>query len=139
MLLISSTAASAQPAEGGYRTGAGGQIGNPSGIVGKYYERPGLAYTALLAFDLNDDSFYLNAHRVQERPFAEVSPLNFYYGLGGLLGADDNDLLLGASLIGGVNFFTGRYEVFAQALPTLRVVPGTRGTVGFGGGLRYYF
>lgn len=122
--------------------GLGGQIGDPSGVSFKFYERPDLAWDFLLAFDLNDDFVFLNGNRVWEQPIQD-SPLRYYYGFGAFLGAEsragDDDVIFGGSFTVGFTLFIERFEVFLNLTPRLRVLPGTRGDLGGGGGLRYYF
>lgn len=121
--------------------GLGGQVGSPSGITVKWYDAPGRAFDLFGAWDLND-FFFLNLHMLFERPVAD-SPLNFYYGPGAYIGVverrRENDVAVGVSGNFGLNFFTERFEVFLQLTPRLNVVPDTRGRLGAGVGLRYYF
>ncbi len=135
----------AQAQEPGTTIGLGGQIGDPSGVSFKFYEQPDRSYDFLLALDLNDDFFFLNAHRLAERPLGTEAPLRYYYGPGVILGLDgddeddDNDVVLGVSVTLGANLFIERFEVFLNLTPRLRVLPATDGALGGGGGLRYYF
>ena len=124
--------------------GLGGQIGDPSGITLKIYQRPGFAYEFLAAWDL-DDFFFLNGHALFERPIPD-SPLRYYLGPGIVVGVEEddgpgggNDLVLGISGQFGVNFFVERFEVFLHLTPRLTVIPNTQGNIGGGIGLRYYF
>lgn len=120
--------------------GIGGQIGEPSGVTLKIYQRPTLAYELLAAWDL-DQFFYLNAHALYERPIPD-SPLRYYFGPGVVLGVTDGrgstDLVVGLSGQAGVNFFVERFEVFLHLTPRLNIIPNTDGDVGGGIGLRYY-
>lgn len=120
--------------------GIGGQIGEPSGVTFKIYQRPTLAYEFLAAWDL-DRFFYLNAHALYERPIPD-SPLRYYFGPGIVLGVTDDsgstDLVVGLSGQAGVNFFVERFEVFLHLTPRLDIIPSTDGEVGGGIGLRYY-
>lgn len=124
--------------------GLGGQIGDPSGVTLKFYQRPGFAYDLLAAWDL-DDFFFLNGHALYEKPIPD-SPLRFFVGPGLVVGfqdssgADDNDeVVVGVSGQFGLNFFVEQFEVFLQLTPRLHVLPATDGDVGGGVGLRYYF
>ncbi len=120
--------------------GLGGQIGDPSGITLKWYDRPGRAYELLGAWDL-DDFLFLNLHYLFERPI-QNSPLNLFLGPGVYIGVEDrrdSELVVGASATFGLNFFAEQFEVFLQLTPRLNVVPNTRGDLGGGVGLRYYF
>ena len=121
--------------------GIGGQIGEPSGVTLKIYQRPGLAYELLAAWDL-DAFFFLNGHALYERPIPD-SPLHYYLGPGAIIGiAEDNDggsdLVIGISGQVGIDFFVERFEVFLHLTPRLSIIPQTDGEVGGGIGLRYY-
>jgi len=121
--------------------GLGGQIGDPSGVTLKLYQRPGLAYEFLAAWDL-DRFFFLNGHVLYERPIPD-SPLHYYFGPGVILGIsddgpDDAELVIGISGQVGVNFFVERFEVFLHLTPRLSIIPDTDGDFGGGIGLRYY-
>lgn len=132
-------AANAQSRRGD--VGLGGQVGEPSGLTLKAYQRPGFAYDFLAAWDL-DNFFFLNVHGLYERPLQD-SPLRYYYGPGVLLGVrdgrDGDDLTLGLSASFGLNFFIEQFEVYLQLTPRLHLVPETDGAIGGGVGLRYYF
>lgn len=145
MLLASTSKSAAQnlhTAQGpATNFGIGGQIGDPSGVTLKFYQRPGLAYELLAAWDL-DDFFFLNGHVLYERPIPD-SPLHYYFGPGAIIGisdegVDDAELVVGISGQVGVNFFVERFEVFLHLTPSLRIIPDTDGDVGGGIGLRYY-
>lgn len=121
--------------------GVGGQLGEPSGITIKLYERPGFAYELLAAWDL-DDFFFMNGHALYESAIPDA-PLRFYLGPGVLVGVregrpDDSDFVIGISGEFGVNYFVERFEVFLHLTPRLGVIPSTEGDVGGGIGLRYY-
>ncbi len=122
--------------------GVGGQIGDPSGITLKVYQRSGFAYDFLAAWDL-DRFFFLNAHALYERPIPE-SPLRYYLGPGAVLGFQEapdngNEIVIGVSGQFGLDFFVEQFEVFLQLTPRLNVIPDTHGQIGGGVGLRYYF
>ncbi len=140
-LVVASPAYAQSPAG---EVGLGGQIGDPSGITLKLYQRPGFAYDLLAAWDL-DRFFFLNAHALYERPITD-SPLRYYLGPGILLGFqedagpdEETNIVIGASGQFGVNFFVEQFEVFLQLTPRLSVIPDTDGEIGGGIGLRYYF
>ena len=124
--------------------GLGGQIGDPSGVTLKFYQRPGFAYDLLAAWDL-DDFFFLNVHALYEKPIPD-SPLRYYLGPGFVVGfrearrSDrDDEVVIGISGQFGLNFFVEQFEVFLQLTPRLHVLPATDVDVGGGVGLRYYF
>lgn len=137
-LLGAPTAEAQNPAS---NIGIGGQIGDPSGVTMKLYQRPGFAYEFLAAWDL-DSFFFLNAHALYERPIPD-SPLRYYVGPGLIIGlredpGDGTDLVVGISGQVGVDFFVERFEVFLHLTPRLDVIPSTEGDIGGGIGLRYY-
>lgn len=121
-------------------TAVGGQIGDPSGLSIKMYQRPGLAYEVLAAWNLGN-FYYLSMHGALEQPFEE-SPLHYYWGPGIALGVEKKagkmELVVGACANVGVNFFTGRFEVFLQMTPRITLLPDIKGNIGGGVGLRYY-
>ncbi len=124
--------------------GLGGQIGDPSGLALKVYQRPGFAYDVLAAWDL-DDFFFLNGHALYEKEIPD-SPLRYYLGPGIVLGfrddrpaRDEAEVVVGISGQFGLNFFVEQFEVFLQITPRLHVIPDTDGDIGGGVGLRYYF
>lgn len=123
--------------------GLGAQLGDPSGITLKLYQRNDFAYDFLAAWDL-DDFFFLNGHALYERPIPD-SPLHYYFGPGIVIGIEDRgrdrdtELIIGISGQVGLNFFVERFEVFLQLTPRLNIIPDTRGDLGGGIGLRYYF
>lgn len=142
ILCLISTPIHAQSPAG--RVGLGGQIGDPSGITLKVYQRPGFAYDLLAAWDL-DQFFFLNAHALYETPIPD-SPLRYYLGPGILIGfrddhpfRDQDEVVVGISGQFGLNFFVEQFEVFLQLTPRLHVIPDTDGDIGGGVGLRYYF
>ncbi len=128
----------------GHRLGIGGQIGDPSGVTLKTYQRRGFAYDFLAAWSL-DDYFLLNAHAIYERPL-ENTTVNYYFGPGAFIivadqdrrNRDESEVVLGISGNFGINLFIERFEVFLQITPRLSLTPETDGDVGGGLGLRYY-
>ena len=131
----------AAPAQTRYSSiGFGAQMGAPTGVTLRLYERAPYIYDFLAAWDL-DDSFFLNVHGLRERPIRD-SQLNFYYGPGGLFGIErrgnDLDVVLGASANVGLNYFVERFEVFLQLTPRLILLERTTADLGGGVGLRYY-
>lgn len=121
--------------------GVGGQVGDPSGVTLRLYGHARFVYDVLGAWDL-DRFFFLNVHGLIEHPF-ESSDLNVFYGPGLLLGVEehrrDEEVVLGISANVGVNYYVERFEVYVQLTPRIHLVPDTRGNVGGGIGLRYYF
>lgn len=121
--------------------GLGAQAGRPSGLAAKLYRHAQLSYDLMLAWDLNHTVFG-HAHRVHEGPLPN-SPLHVFAGPG-LFGRFDgtrprHSTTFGISGAFGLNFFRGRFEVFLQTTPRLRLYPNTRGRLGGGVGLRYFF
>ncbi len=121
--------------------GLGAQAGRPSGLAAKLYRSPQLGYDLLVASDLHE-SFFVHAHRLHERPVPN-SPLHAFVGPGLFADRDAartrNRTTFGISGTFGLNFFKGPFEVFFQATPRLRLYPNTRGRLGGGVGLRYFF
>ncbi|GIV60871.1 hypothetical protein GQ464_004960 [Rhodocaloribacter litoris] len=139
--------AQAQP--DGRRFGLGAQIGTPAGLTIKFYRVPPPSGTGwrpdaltLLAAWNRSAALRLHAYLTGERPIPD-SPLRYFAGPGLVLGLagtrPDADLLLGAGGTFGVNFFRERFEVYLLAAPRLNLLPGLRGVLDAGVGLRYYF
>lgn len=129
----------------GRAVGLGGQIGDPSGITLKLYQRPGFAYDFLAAWDF-DDFFFLNAHALYERPFLDAPRVGrrvprYFLGPGAVLGIEErtDKIVIGLSGNFGINLFIERFELFVQITPRINVIPNTDGDIGGGIGLRYYF
>lgn len=120
--------------------GAGAQAGLPGGLSLKLYRSGSIAYDILANTDL-DDRFVVYTHRLWERPIPN-SPLWWYAGPGILAGgerlADTPMPVLGASALGGLNFYRERFEVFLQILPRLQIRPEVTPRFGGSVGLRYY-
>ena len=120
--------------------GAGAQAGLPGGLSLKLYRSGSIAYDVLVNTDL-DDRFVVYTHRLWERPIPN-SPLWWYAGPGLLAGgerlADTPVAVVGASALGGLNFYRERFEVFLQILPRLQVRPDVQPRFGGSVGLRYY-
>lgn len=145
---LAATPAAAQSSRPPGRTGIGGQVGDPSGLTLKLYRGTGTrldrafgvtAVDVLAAWDL-DDFLFVNVHAVAERPIPD-SPLRYFIGPGAFVGIDTgpDDVAFGLSVAAGLNVFFDPFEVFVQVIPRIKVVPDTRGTVGAGVGLRYFF
>ena len=144
LLLVAGLCAAADPVQAqvpGRNLGIGGQLGDPSGLTLKLYRHPGFAYDFLLAWDLDDDAFFLNLHGLYERPLQDT-PLRYYLGPGVYVGVRDrpgaSDTFVGISGNFGINYFIERFELFGQLTPRLRLAPSTDGDLGGGIGLRYY-
>lgn len=142
LVLCSPHDARAQRAPG--EVGIGGQVGNPSGLSLKIYQRGFPSYDILAAWDL-DNFFFLNAHMLQERHLGNNERVHFFFGPGAFLGIDDrpadedDDVVVGISGQFGLSVIVERFEIYARVTPRLSLVPGTDGDVGGGLGLRYYF
>lgn len=120
--------------------GVGFQVGRPGGAVVKVYQSGVIAYDGVLTTDA-DEFVASRVHRLWESPIPD-SPLHFYLGPGGLLGAEQLDrspqLRLGLSTEAGLNFYAERFEVFLHVTPTLRFFPDTETYLDGNVGLRYY-
>ena len=123
------------------RLGLGGQAGDPTGLTIKYYVSNNWSSVWVASWNL-ERSLHFSTHLSYERPIPD-SPLHFYIGPG-LFAARGNSsreqrIRIGISLLPGLNFFTGHFEVFLQANPGLRLIPNLRLSTGGVVGLRYYF
>jgi hypothetical protein len=120
--------------------GTGFQVGNPGGLVLKWYRPAPIAYDAVISTD-GDDFAVAHVHRLWEQPLPD-SPLHLFFGPGLMVGAERFGaplrLRLGASGEAGLNFYAERFEVFLHVTPTLRFLPDTDVRVDGIVGLRYY-
>ena len=118
----------------------GAQAGHTSGLTVKLYRRPSTAYEALLTFD-GEGLIQLGLFRVREQPVPPDTLVHAFYGPGVLVG--ERELTTGPTpevAVGGkvgINFYSGRFEVFVHATPATHVHPNLAPTVGGGFGLRY--
>jgi hypothetical protein len=127
--------------------GAGGQVGNPSGVTVKIYNPNTVSFDFLAAWN-RDDFLFLNMHGQYEQPIevANVSGLEYFFGPGAFVGVqdlgegNDEEITFGLSARGGVNIsIIDRFEIYAQLTPRISLSPSTEGDLGVGLGVRYYF
>lgn len=144
-LLFAASPAQAQRTPGAL--GAGGQIGNPSGVTVKVYNPNSISYDFLAAWN-RDDFLFLNVHGQYEHPIAleNVSGIEYFFGPGVFVGVQDlgeggdDDVTFGVSARGGINIpLIDRFEIYAQLTPRISLSPSTEGDLGVGVGVRYYF
>lgn len=119
------------------RLGLGAQIGDPTGLVGRWYFREDAAVDLLAAWGF-DRSLVGTIHATYAYAIPD-SPLGFFLGPGALVGRTArSDIRLGISALMGLQYFTGRFEVFLQARPGMELRPASRVRIGGAAGLRYY-
>lgn len=119
------------------RIGVGAQIGDPSGLVGRWYFREDAAIDLLAAWGF-DRSFVATLHASYAYAIPD-SPLGFFLGPGALAGRTPRfRFRLGLSAVLGLQYFTGRFEVFLQARPGMELRPASHVRLGGAAGLRYY-
>jgi hypothetical protein len=143
--LVAAGPAQAQRSPGAL--GAGGQVGNPSGVTLKVYNPNSVSFDFLAAWNRNDFLF-LNVHGQYERPIEleNVSGIEYFFGPGAFVGVQDlgegtdEDVTFGMSARGGINVpIIDRFEIYAQATPRISLSPSTQADLGVGVGVRYYF
>lgn len=114
------------------RTWIGGELGDPSGVVVRpSYEGKG-SLEFLAAWDL-DEFFFLNVHRMIERPLERGRPMYVMFGPGAFVGLQDRgqtDVVLGVSGRFGIGYRDQDYRVYLAVTPRLSLSPGTDGQVG---------
>lgn len=127
--------------------GIGAQFGQPTGLTVKIYEPRGISTDILAAWDL-DDFFFLNVHGLFERHLGNSGNFHYFVGPGGFIGIRDskggesgssNDVALGISGTLGLNVMVGIAEIYGQITPRLELVKETKGDIGGGVGVRFYF
>jgi hypothetical protein len=122
------------------RVGAGMQVGQPGGVVAKWYRSPPVAYTALLTTD-GDDYASLIVNRLWEGPLRN-SPLGAFVGPGLLVGSTglqrQGAFALGVNGLAGLNFYVEPFEVFLQVTSRFRFLPNREDDVGGTVGMRLY-
>lgn len=131
--------------ESSWSLGVGAMVGRTSGFtVKQFLGDPGAGSAAIRrALELNvtsdvDDFFLGTLYLSTERPIPQ-SPLHSVMGPGIVFGVRNERLFAGISAAVGVHFPRGRYEVFLQLSPVLRLVPDVDGEVGASVGMRYFF
>lgn len=135
----------ATPAAQAQRLGIGGQLGDPSGLTLKLYNPASYSLDFLAAWDLSDDTFFLNVHGLYERHLSPTTRnAHFFFGPGAFVGfrdrdRGDDDVVVGVSGTFGLNYFFENLELYAQLTPRLALTPDTDGDLGGGIGLRFYF
>lgn len=121
------------------RTWIGGELGDPSGVVLRpSYEGQG-SLEFLAAWDL-DEFFFLNVHRMIERPIERGRPMYFMFGPGAFVGFQDRgetEVILGVSGRFGIGYRGQDYRVYLAVTPRLSLSPDTNGQVGAGLGVLF--
>ncbi len=122
--------------------GVGGQLGEPSGVTLKVYNANSPSYDVLAAWSLQEDNVFLNGHLLVENRISTTNldrPLEWFVGPGAFVGLS-GDGVLGVSGTVGLNLIlTDHISIYGRITPRLALAPGTRGDVGGGLGLRYFF
>ena len=123
------------------RLGLGAQVGNPTGMTLKYYFRTNWSGVFLVSWNL-DRFLLMDLHAIKEHPIPD-SPLRFFAGPGIFSFRDssnrDSRFRFGLSVLTGLNFYTGHFEVFLQTNPNIRLSPNLKLSIGGAVGLRYYY
>ena len=138
------TSPGAAVAQSGPSTGVGVQLGSPTGVSVRVVRDAEPHYDFLAAWDF-DDFLFLNANLVWERKVEEgvEVDLRMFYGPGAGLGLRDrpggDDIVLGAGGVIGAALWVESFELFAQLIPQLELVPATDFVIHGGIGVRYHF
>lgn len=153
VLVIALAVGIAAPSAHAQRTsgaaGLGGQVGDPSGLTLKVYNANSASYEVLAAWSSINDFFFLNGHALFETPISAENveqPLDWFIGPGAFIGTFESggpfagEVALGISGTVGIEMvLADHFELYIRATPRFAFAPETRGDLGGGLGLRYYF
>ena len=131
------------------QAGAGLAIGNPTGVVGKYWLSSTQALQAGVAWDFDDagDKVELHLDYLMARgndgmdQAAEGSYWFAYWGVGAKVNVQENDPEFIARFPIGSEYILdkGPFGFFAEVVPGVRFVPDTRFKLSASAGVRFYF
>lgn len=122
--------------------GVGGQLGEPSGVTLKVYNANAPSYDFLAAWSLQDDNVFLNGHLLFENRISTTNldrPLEWFVGPGAFVGLSGNGVLGVSGTIGLNLILTDQLSIYGRVTPRLGLAPSTRGDVGGGLGIQYFF
>ena len=134
--LVAPATASAQSSGG---TGIGVVVGEPTGLTARFM-RGGNNFQVHAAWSFSDEAaLQLNGDYLRSGELDTDPMMPFYFGIGARLKFAD-DALLGVRFPVGLNhFFEGApFEVFAEVVPILNLIPDTELDFNGAVGVRYY-
>lgn len=124
--------------------GLGVILGEPTGLSGKYWVSGRNAIDVGMAWSFRHEGFFhVHADYLWHFPLQTQSAerFNFYAGVGGRLGAEAHDALLGVRFVGGFAFWPRNtpLDIFVEFAPILDLAPATEMTANGGIGVRFFF
>ena len=138
------TYASTNKAKAGYAGdwGAGVQLGTLTGATTKYFWTTDWALDATAGYDFRDETIGIAADATYNfRDLVNVSDGSLYfYGGAGVKYTTDNSIFYLRVPLGSNYFFSsGRYDIYAEVVPSYRLTDGKGIRLEFALGGRYYF
>ena len=124
--------------------GLGVQVGEPTGLNGRYWLSSATAIDAAAAWSFgSEDALQLQADYVIHN-FSLINVkkglIGLYFGIGGKLKLDDDSTLGIRIPVGGVYIIDGTpLDVFVEIVPVLDLAPSTDFTLNGALGMRYFF
>ncbi|TKJ43751.1 hypothetical protein CEE36_03430 [candidate division TA06 bacterium B3_TA06] len=151
MLLLIALAGAAQAAHASHGdVGIGLQLGEPTGITGKFWLGGNNAVDATIGWNIISDRFTLQAGYLYHFPLdVPTGALAAYVGVGGLLGGGgyhpdhphypEAYILLAGRIPLGLEYIYSPVSFYAELDPLIVLLPEVK--LGFGGGIgfRFYF
>lgn len=123
--------------------GLGVQIGEPTGLTGKFWVGGNSAVDATVGWNLHNDWLEAQAGYLFNFPFpVNAGSLYGYAGVGGSIriwGGDPGGLRLAGRIPFGIDFIYNPVSIYAELDPLIVVIPGTYLDIGGGLGFRFYF
>ena len=140
---ISLCIGSASAQEKGF--GLGVILGEPTGISGKLWNGRTTAFNGAVAWSFEkNNAFHLHLDHVfhnQKIIEVEKGRLPVYYGIGGRVRFDDDDVRIALRIPVGINyqFADAPVDLFFEIVPLLDLIPSTEFDFNGGIGVRYFF
>ncbi len=124
--------------------GLGVILGEPTGLSGKYWTSSTNAIDGGLAWSFRHAGFFhVHADYLWHFPLRAQTTerFTFYAGVGGRLGIDDHDALLGVRIVGGFAFWPRNtpLDIFVEVAPVVDLAPATDLSANGGIGIRFFF
>lgn len=122
----------------------GAMLGQPTGLVGKYWINPRSAIDVATAYAFGDGNYFeLHGDYLFHFLYPTISQglLPLYFGLGPLLKVGGGDSYFGLRLPIGAEYFFGNapFSLFGEAGPRVEISPDTKVGVTGGVGARFVF
>lgn len=117
--------------------GVGIIVGEPTGLSLKTFVGDN-AFAAAAAWSVTNDYFYTHLDYLQHN-YTFGSELPWYIGIGGAVGFGKEKATLTARLPIGISYlFEAPFDIFAEVVPGLELLPSTEFVIMGGGGFRFY-